>query len=206
MGVLGFIPRQFVSGSVFEIEIKAHADHASLRSELVALDAGYEGSVYQVDTYFDHPCRSFEATDEALRMRRERNRESGSDPHGLGEVPHGATIVLTYKGPRVDADSKTRAEHETIVDSEDSLHEILDALGFTPLPPVKKTREHYSYKGFTVTLDSVEDLGSFVEIETQGTKDDIDPLREEALSILEQLGGDPDETIHTSYLALLFEE
>ena len=114
--------------------------------------------------------------------------------------------MLTYKGPRVDADSKTRAEHETIVGSEDHLQQILDALGFTPLPPVKKTREHYSYNEFTVTLDSVEDLGSFVEIETQGTKDDIDPLREEAVSILERLGGDPNNTIQTSYLALLLEE
>jgi adenylate cyclase class 2 len=106
---------------VFEIEIKAPADHAALRSELVARDAAYEGSVYQVDTYYDHPCRSFEATDEAVRVRRERNRESGSDPHGLGEVPHGAEITLTYKGPRVDDSSKTRMEHEVVVESEDSL-------------------------------------------------------------------------------------
>lgn len=191
---------------MFEIEIKAPADHSTLRSTLVSLDAEYEGSVYQVDTYYDHPCRSFKATDEALRVRRERNRDSGSDPHGLGAVPHGANIRLTYKGPRVDDASKTRAEYETIVESEEFIRQILEALGFSPLPPVKKTRERYSYDDFTVTLDSVDELGAFVEIETKGTEEDIAPLRDEALSVLQQLGLAPEATIQTSYLSLLLEQ
>jgi adenylate cyclase class 2 len=70
---------------------------------------------------------------------------------------------------------------------------------------VKKTREHYSYNGFIVTLDSVEGLGSYVEIEIQGTEDDIDPLRNEAKSVLRNLGGDPDATIQTSYLSMLLD-
>lgn len=191
---------------MFEIEIKASADHARLRSRLVDLDAEYEGSVYHVDTYYDHPCRSFKETDEAFRVRRERTRTTGSDPHGLGETPHGASITLTYKGPRVDAYSKTRQEIETTLESESAITEILENLGFTSLPPVKKTREHYSYQGFSITLDSVDQLGSFVEIETQGQKEDIDPLRNQARSLLRDLGGDPTDTIPTSYLSLLLDE
>ena len=47
----------------------------------------------QVDTYFSHPARDFAATDEALRIR-------SIDQENF----------VTYKGPKLDATTKTRRE------------------------------------------------------------------------------------------------
>ena len=51
--------------------------------------------VEQVDTYYAHPSRDFGETDEAFRLRR-----------------IGTMTCMTYKGPRIDANTKTRKEIE----------------------------------------------------------------------------------------------
>jgi adenylate cyclase class 2 len=173
---------------MYEVELKVRADHDTLREQLTDADATRVGTVEQVDTYYDAPDRDFAETDEALRIREER----GDD----------ATICLTYKGPLVEAESKTREEAETAVADPDALHDILTGLGYEPAATVRKERTRYDYRGYTVTLDSVEGLGEFVEVET-ATTDDIATAREGAREVMKTLGLDPDEQIRTSYLALL---
>lgn len=60
---------------------------------------------------------------------------------------------------------------------------------------------YYDLVGYTVTLDSVTDLGEFVEVERES--DDIETAREGAFSVLHELNLDPGEQIRTSYLELL---
>ncbi|RLM94479.1 class IV adenylate cyclase [Halobellus sp. Atlit-38R] len=198
---------------MFEVEVKLRAAHDAIRPALVEADAVFVERVTQVDTYYDAPHRDFAETDEALRLRRETresdvegelDRRSDDDP---AQADQGAaTTKLTYKGPLVDADSKTREEHETGVDDGDTAEAIFDGLGFEPAAVVEKHRTFYELDGYTVTLDQVAGLGEFVEVEAEAeASDDVANVREGAFDVLRTLGLDPTDQIRTSYLGMLLE-
>lgn len=178
---------------MYEVEVKVAADLAAVAERLDELGATQAGDVVQVDTYYDAPHRDFAETDEALRVRRE-TREGDTE------------VRITYKGPLVEAESKTREEYETGVADGETADAIFENLGFTPAATVEKDRRCYRYDGYTVTLDAVEGVGDFVEVETETDEDGVEAAREGAFTILRELGLDPDEQTRTSYLGLLLED
>ena len=175
---------------MYEVEVKVRADHESVRSTLEARDARRLGTVEQTDVYFDAPHRNFAETDEALRLRREVEDEK-------------SRTVLTYKGSRVDGESKTREEIETPIEDVSDVKAILEALGFEPAATVTKTRERWMLEGYEVALDDVEGLDQFLEVEAEATADEIERVRDGAIEVLRSLDLDPDAQIRTSYLGLL---
>jgi adenylate cyclase class 2 len=167
---------------MLEIEAKARAGHEAVESRLHELGAEYLGEETQEDLYFAHPCRDFASTDEALRLRR-----------------GGRSCSMTYKGPKIDAHTKTRMEREVIVDDFNAAMEVLRSLGFEEVGAVKKKRRYYSLKGFDVMLDVVEGLGEFIEVEKKA--EEYEPR--ELLDFLKLLG--TENLIRKSYLELLLE-
>ncbi|MES3516395.1 MAG: class IV adenylate cyclase [Natronomonas sp.] len=204
---------------MYEIELKVRADHEAIRRRLEELSADACGAVEQRDTYYDAPMRSFAETDEALRIRRETPIEPAAE---AGET----TTRITYKGPLLDAESKSRTEHETNVDDGDTMDAILRSLGFEPAATVEKRRRRFFYDGYTVVLDTVDGLGEFLEVETDVELDDegtpsgdrstaggtvadhptVVEARMGAKAVLERLGADPGEQIRTSYLGMLLDK
>ena len=180
---------------MYEVEVKVRADHDDVRARLRELDADHVASVEQVDTYYDAPHRDFAETDEALRLRRETDDETGE-----------TTTKVTYKGPLVDSESKTRREFETSVADDEAMGGVFDGLGFEPAAVVEKDRDFYAVDGYTVTVDHVSGLGEFVEVEREADEAELDEAREGAFAVLHDLGLDPDEGIRTSYLGLLLAE
>ena len=188
---------------MYEVEIKVPAELDGVRDRLRAVDAERIGARRQRDTYYDAPHREFAETDEALRVRRETPLPAGDAATG-NSTADAATTVITYKGPLVDADSKTRIERETGVDDGEAMAGVLDGLGFEPAATVEKRREFWSFEGFTVTLDAVSGLDEFVEIERAVDEDgDVDEAREAAVGALGRLGLEADDQVRTSYLGLL---
>lgn len=179
---------------MYEVEVKVPADVESVRDRLGSLDVTPVRAVEQVDTYYGAPHRDFATTDEALRLRRERPADG--DP----------VTKLTYKGPLVEAESKTREEFESLVGDADEVERLLDRLGFEPAATVRKDRECYAVDGYTVTLDRVADVGDYVEVEREAAEGDVDAVRDGAFEVLEELGLDPDVQVRTSYLGLLLDE
>ena len=172
--------------------MKVRADHDDVRPTLEARGADRIGTVEQVDTYYDAPHRDFADTDEALRIRR--------------EATHGeeTATVVTYKGPLLEAESKTREEIETPIHSVEDVDAILSALGFEPAAEVTKRRERWRLDSYLVTLDDVAGLGEFVEVEAETAAEAaIESVREGAYDLLRSLDLDPEEQIRTSYLGLL---
>ncbi|MFB6159879.1 MAG: class IV adenylate cyclase [Haloferacaceae archaeon] len=178
---------------MYEVELKVRADHEAVRARLERLGAERLGRVSQRDTYYDAPHREFPETDEALRIR-----------HVAG--PEGERAKLAYKGPLVEAASKTREEHETAVSDPDATAAALEGLGFSPAATVEKERERYRLDGYTVTLDDVDGLGEFVEVEREATEEEVERVREGAERVLRDLGLDPAAGIRTSYLGLLLDD
>ncbi|MCU4925190.1 class IV adenylate cyclase [Halobacteria archaeon AArc-dxtr1] len=178
---------------MYEVEVKVPAELGVVRDRLAEIGASPTDAVVQRDTYYDAPHRSFEETDEALRIR----REEPADAEG------GSSARVTYKGPLVDADSKTREEAETALGNGETFDAILGHLGFEPAATVRKERERYRIEGYTVTLDAVDGVGEYVEVETEAEDREIEAAREGAFELVERLSLDPDDQVRTSYLGML---
>lgn len=209
---------------MYEVEMKVRARHDPVRDRLRGVDATREWIGFQADTYYDAPDRSFAETDEALRVRRETTLPADAplavdslvDAYDEDDEPFASLDVnacITYKGPKVDESSKTRREIETGVATGDSAGAIFEALGFDAAATVVKRRERWTVDGVTVTLDDVDGLGEFVEVEieadgeTDVSKDTgLDAPRERVASTLRTLDLDPDTQIRTSYLGLLVQQ
>ncbi len=176
-----------------EIEQKYRAEHSvDLQNRLKRLGAKFDDSADQVDQYFNHPCRDFAATDEALRLRRIDARN-----------------FVTYKGPKHDTTTKTRNELEFPLESGEQsasdFCELLRVLGFRPVREVHKVRRtaRLKWKGHDVevSLDEVDGLGQFVELEFDTQAENRADAIEQLAPLALELG--LSEVERRSYLELL---
>ncbi|WP_297063927.1 class IV adenylate cyclase [Thermococcus sp.] len=176
---------------MIEVEVKGYGNNDVF--EKVRENFKFIRKEYHEDTYYQHPCRDFSKTDEALRIRVRRF-------NGHFEA------FLTYKGPKIDPRSKTREEIEVPIEDPDAHARILESLGFREVLTVEKVREkYYVERGITLTLDEVEGLGKFVEIEAiTDDKSKVPELVERLREILLELGVTRFE--RRSYLELLLEK
>ncbi len=176
-------PIAFHPKSMLEIELKARLrDPARFKAALLRAGAKHIEDVAQEDIYFAHPARNFAVTDEALRLRRQ-----------------GSKISLTYKGPKLEAITKTREEFNIEVSSIKDAREVLKRLGFAEVQRVRKRRTVYKLRGFMVMLDRVAGLGHYVEVEKPGKK--YDP--KELINFLKSMGVGAKDLERRSYLELL---
>ncbi len=167
---------------MIEVEVKARA-REDTRERIAALGASLLRVENHQDLYFNSPLRDFRTTDEALRIR---IKEDGAR--------------LTYKGPKLDQQTKSRRELTVKIDDPSEMKEILSLLGFVLSAQVRKKRTKYSYQGLIIALDEVDGLGTFLEVEALGGED-WEKERERVLSVLKQL--ELEETVRSSYLELL---
>ena len=180
----------------YEVELKFPVDDTQeIVARLIAMGATPGETVQQSDTYFNHPSRDFGETDEAFRIRTVNGRHR-----------------VTYKGPLVDSETKTRKEVELPFGEQaedgERLTEILTALGFWSVRTVTKTRTLYALdwegRAFEACVDDVLDLGTFVELETSADDDTLDTARDSIQRFAAALGLENSE--RRSYLVLLMEQ
>ena len=175
-----------------EVELKVEVkDPQRLEQLLKSLGARFEGEVQQLDIYYSAPHRDFKLTDEALRLRRSSHRGLATEE-----------CYLTYKGPKLDALSKSREELTVRVEGWEEAQSLLQSLGFIEVGRVSKLRRGYRLADFVLSLDQVEGLGNFLEVETRA-EGGYDQILEQAFELLKKLGFSQHEVIRESYLELL---
>lgn len=174
-----------------EAERKYRCAHDPVRRALA--DAGFRrrGAVEQVDRYFDHPLRSFGVTDEALRVRSETDADGGD-----------RRCELTYKGPRLGGGAKSRRELTVTVPAGEPIEALLRALEFAPVATVTKARERFERDGVVVSLDRVDGLGAFVEVEVLTTRTGVDAATAEVEDVARELALDGADPVGETYLEL----
>jgi adenylate cyclase class 2 len=178
---------------MLEIEAKYPVSEIqSLETNLRRLGAEPVEERTDADHYYNAPDRDFAQTDEAFRVRRigERN-------------------LLTYKGPKIDRQTKTRREIEVAfadgAGAADDLQRLLTHLGYKPVAVVHKKRRVYELvrDGFTMhfCIDQVENVGTYAEIEIMAEHEKL----EAAKAVLQQAAADLGLTTteRRSYLELL---
>lgn len=181
---------------MYEVEQKFHvADPDALINRLIDLGATEMPTQTHRDTYFNHPSRDFAQTHEALRIRR------------VDGIP-----MVTYKGTKLPGAVKARRELEWRLDPGDSdgakTEELWSLLGFRRVATVAKVRRIFDlgepFVGLTVTVDAVETVGSYAEIETLADDEDaVDAARARVEGLSERLKLTRHEP--RSYLRMLLE-
>jgi adenylate cyclase class 2 len=181
---------------VLEVEVKyAVADFGPIESALARWGAAIAPPRRDADHYFNAPDRDFAVTDEAARVR------------SIGEKN-----FVTYKGPKIDAATKTRLEIEVpLADGEEvaaDFRRLLTHLGYRPVAVVWKTRRvaEFPRDGFEmqVTLDEVDGVGRYAELEVVAPEERADAAKAAVLAAAAGLGLTHSE--RRSYLQLLLEK
>ena len=159
------------------IEVKA-LDPDPERSLAVVRELGAEdhGVLVQRDTYFRVPSGR-------LKLREEQ--------------PGGATLIQ-YDRP--DAAAARLSSYRLVpVEDADGLRASLDA-SLGTLVTVHKERRLFLSDGVRIHLDTVRDLGSFVELEGVAPADsDLEPERAKVARLMDALGIGPERVLTDSY-------
>jgi adenylate cyclase, class 2 len=177
----------------YEVEMKFPvSDMAALESRLAAMHIDVGRPQLELDVYFSHPARDFAVTDEALRIRRK-----------------GQQNFITYKGPKIDTTTKTRREIDLPLPNDEESAQawsgLLESLGFSPVAEVCKSRRkfHAEWQNQQVegSLDHIDQLGNYAELELVVAPEDLDMARQCVASLAQTLGLTNSE--RRSYLELL---
>ena len=184
----------------YEVEVKIPIpDEKSIESVLLKLGAKKTNIETQTDVYFDHPCRSFEETDEALRIRSRGKITKFEESPSISDQK----TEMTYKGPKLDSTTKTRLEISLGIADIASAKTILDQLGFRNVATIRKQRSFFLLEDTVISIDSVEHVGLFLELERVVESEElIHSARELIFGQLEKLGLDSKDSIRESYLEL----
>jgi adenylate cyclase class 2 len=165
------------------VELKARIDDLDfLRKKLSSLGAQYTGTFQQSDLYFNVP-------EGRLKLRTEK------DDNNIELIYYERENIL---GPKSDDAFIVRFQETE--DLKNILKKIL-----TPLTVIEKVREIYQYQGTQIHLDTVKQLGKFVEFERQ-TSDDPKSLEKDRRileSLMEKLEITPSNLETLSYSDLV---
>jgi adenylate cyclase class 2 len=181
---------------MLEVEVKyAVAEFGPIEAALAAHGIAPGPARRDADHYFNAPDRDFAVTDEAVRVR------------SIGDKN-----FVTYKGPKLDNETKTRLEIEVpLADGEEAaadFRRLLTHLRYRSVAVVRKTRRiaEFTRDGFKMqaTLDEVDGVGRYAELEVVAPEDQADAAKVAVLTVAPELG-----LVHSerrSYLQLLLEK
>ena len=102
------------------------------------------------------------------------------------------TYYINYKNYHYDKNGKSIYcdEYETKLEDIDKLNKIFKALNYESLVVVDKTRKVWIYKDYEISIDSVKNLGDFVEIEyiNENKKQDPERITDKMVYFLKNIG------------------
>lgn len=173
--------------TMIEVEVKAKINSfEEIEERLERLGAEKSKKEFQEDIYFASPIVDFAQTDEALRIRTTNSN-----------------TFITYKGPKLNDKAKTRKEVEMTIENSEKAKDIFQEIGFRQVRTVRKNRQYYRYENFEISLDDVEGLSPYMEIEIELEEtQDYNEAQGRIFELFEKLGI-TDGFERTSYLELL---
>lgn len=142
-----------------EIEIQVQVENIKPLVRFLNTNAKKIIKTRQIDEYFIPKHRNFLAKKPVSEWLRLRNANGN----------YSINYKNWYHGE--DGKSHHRDEYETKIEDIKQLHLIFKSLNIKPIVKVDKTRTSYLYKKYEVSIDRVESLGDFVEIEYKGKSD-----------------------------------
>ncbi|MFH0937213.1 MAG: class IV adenylate cyclase [Candidatus Daviesbacteria bacterium] len=160
-----------------EIEVKVQIENTKGLLDFLKENGQFLSEEYQIDTYYSPTHRDFVAPrpiKEWLRLRDSSGKFS-----------------INYKSFHFEEDGHSHFcdEYETAIEDIKQLERILNVLDMKQIVLVDKTRSAWKYKNYEIAIDSVKDLGNFVEIEYKGRAPKQKPseITQEMINFLKKL-------------------
>jgi len=181
-----------------EVEIKVKVDNLEEIKSKVSKIGKLIKAITQIDEYYVPVHRDFFAEKphptEYLRIRTNPDK-----------------IVLEYNrsiNKRADGEHDYAEEYETEILDAVELRKILKLLDFKHKVTIEKNREYWMCGKIEVAIDTIKDLGFFVEAEAKGNFKDDKEAKKACIDFLESLGLKDVEKnqIKRSYPELFFEK
>lgn len=180
-----------------EIEIRVPLDERTFSKvkEKLVKSSEFVKDSHQVDEYFTPAHRNF------------------MEPHFPFEYfsvrRRGDKVILNYKHwhPENVEEATYCDEFETIVENGHNLEKMLTALNFKSLVIVEKEREIYTHNDeFEIALDTVKDLGHFIEVEAMKSFGSEEETRKKLFGFAENLGVDITKADNRGYPFLMMKK
>ena len=197
-----------MSLTLFEVEIKIKIkDKKNFFDDLIKLGAIHDINLIHTDIYYNMPkdLRNFAQTDEALRIRKSLEFK---EMDGTREIPK-ETSDITYKGPKLDKETKSRVEYLCKIADFEVMDKILITLGFKKIIQLEKNREtfllNYKNKEIGIVFDTIQHLeGFYAEFELiVANYSDIEESKKIIFDVMNKLGYEKKDSITDSYLELV---
>lgn len=152
-----------------------------------------EKKIVQIDTYFTPSHKNFLEPEYPFQWLRIRESEKG--------------VMVNYKHfyPENKKNTDYCDEFEVGVDGP-VIKKILERLDFKKLVEVKKERNSWMYKDVEISIDNVEGLGDFIELEITTHFDNPKIAKEYLYRLTKEIGADVGEEDYRGYPFLLLEK
>jgi adenylate cyclase class 2 len=169
---------------MIEVEVRAKVDSFRGLRQVLGEKARFMGSTHQSDTIFGHPSFLDSENKVIEGGLVSRIRESGDKK------------VLEFK--EISRQSGGLELRHEITDPV-KIREFLEKLGFREAFVINKVRETYLYRDFLVCLDTVENLGQFIEVEKfAGSEKEAGEIWKQCLDVLKEFAPES-EVEHRKY-------
>ena len=183
--------------SDIEIEIQVKIENSEVLLAFLEKNAEFQSEQHQIDEYFTPTHRDFlnkRPINEWLRLRSSNGKYS-----------------ITYKDWHTDENGRGHHcdEYESEIESLNQLKKIFGVLNFKSMVTVDKRRKIWNYEEYEISIDTVKELGDFVEIEYKGKDEQVDPktITQEMIKFLKDINCGKIERNYVGYpFQLLFPE
>ena len=160
-----------------EIEIKVKVENINNLKNFLEKEAEKKYTNQQKDQYYSPSHRDFTSVSPIVEWFRLRDSEG--------------KFSINYKNWHHEEDGRTHYcdEYETKIEDIESLRKILLVLDFKFLIEVDKIRSVWMYEDYEISVDSVKELGDFIEIEYKGNTENVIPseITEEMINFLNEI-------------------
>jgi len=146
-----------------EIEIQVNIEKGEPLLTFLAKEADFQAEKHQIDEYFTPAHRDFLSIRPVAEWLRLRNSDGN--------------YSINYKNWHYDENGRSHYcdEYETKIESLEAAQKLFSSLNYRSLIVVDKTRKIWKYNDYEISLDSVKNLGDFVEIEYIGKNSSVIP-------------------------------
>ena len=179
-----------------EVELKYQLKNVANVIGILDEIAGFIDDETQIDTYYNSPRKNFLVY-----------KNNISHWFRVREEERGSSINYKIWQPE-DSEHQTHSlEYESQISSPESIHKMFVALGFEFLVAVKKKRRRYLLGSIEISIDQVDGLGEYIELEYKGELDTIENARERLFTCISEIGADVCERDKIGYpYALLIKQ
>ena len=176
-----------------EIEIKVTLNNPQEVEQKLREIATFINEKKQKDEYFIPQHQDFFSVNPVIEYLRVRHQEGKNN------------LGYHFCHRNQDGSSIKTDEYEAETSNPEMISTILKKLGMTNKVTIIKDRKIFSYKGFEIVIDYVENLGWYLEIEAENVYGSYLETKNKLLKILEELNAEWKE-VDKGYPEILLEK